>query len=347
MRKNLILLVLCTIIFILVSCQTEEINLADKLFEKPVSELSIEKLGDVSIAIEDTEQINTIIDILKIEQWNKIKEWDLSYFPNLFIVIENGKFIGLFDSGEKYAKVEIFGQSEYYQIPEDIYDQILDKYLENIQKENPISENYDQVKDIINAYLPTLDKEWHYYGLAEYGHIGVLKEIDNTKTESIYEYYGAYNDGSGIPDEFVIKYTINYMEGTVKETVLSNTRGTIKEVNSKFHDPIILKLPLEKSKKWTFKSIINNSEYDVKAEIIEFDNISGRVKVKYIATGVPGYYNETYFEERTFEKGYGMTGFINIFPGELNISEEDAKDPEKLQQAINNHTFGYSINKDW
>lgn len=346
MKKNLILLIICTAIIVLVSCQTEEMYLVDILFQEPVSELSIEKLGDDSVTIKDAEQVNKIISILNIEQWKKIKEWDLSYFPNLFIVIEDGKFIGLFDSGEKYAKVEMPGQSEYYEIPEDIYDQILNKYLESVIEENP-TENYDQVKSVMNTYLPTLDKEWYYYGLAEYGHIGVLKEINNTKTESIYEYYGAYNDGSGIPDEFVIKYTINYKEGTVKESVMSNTRSSLKEVNSKFHDPIILKLPLEMGTKWTFKTTINDNKYDANAEIIEFDNTSGRIKVKYIATGVPGYYNETYFEERTFEKGYGMTGFVNIFPGELYISEEDAKDPEKLEQAINNHTFGYSINKDW
>ena len=207
-------------------------------------------------------------------------------------------------------------------------------------------DKYIYTTEEINQYLPPLNKELYYYGLAEYGHIGVLKEISSDDKQSIYEYYGTYNDGTGIPDEFVSKYIIDYTAGIVTETVLSNTRNDKMEVNSRLYNLVILKLPVKKGTVWYDDVVINGNPYIVKAEIVEFNSqINGRIKVKYTVSGVPGYYNEIYIEERVFEKEYGMTSFTNIMPGDIGINEEDKKDLEKVNQAIMNHSFGYSLNK--
>lgn len=212
--------------------------------------------------------------------------------------------------------------------------------------------DYNKEKEDVNAaeeirqYLPPLNKEMYYFGLAEYGHIGTLKEISSNDEQSMYEFKGIYNDGTGIPDEFSIRYIINYTTGIVTETVLSNTRNDIMEVNSKLHNLVVLKFPIEKNAVWYDDVVINGNPYIARAEIIEHDgNSNGRTKVKYTVSGVSGYYNDTYFEERVFEKGYGMTSFSNIMPGDIGISEEDKDDINKVNQAIANHSFGYSLSK--
>ena len=198
----------------------------------------------------------------------------------------------------------------------------------------------------ITQYLPSLDKEMYYFGLAEYGHIGNLKEISSNDEQLMYEFNGNYNDGSGLPGEFIIRYIIDYTGGIVTETVLSNTRNDKMEVNSKMHNLVVLKLPIEKNAVWYDDVVINGNPYIARAEIVERDSSNGgKIKVKYTVSGVPGYYNDTYFEERVFEKEYGMTSFSNIMPGDIGISEEDKDDINKVNQAIANHTFGYSLSK--
>lgn len=61
----------------------------------------------------------------------------------------------------------------------------------------------------------------------------------------------------------------------------------------------------------------------------------------YTLTGVPGYYDETYIEERTFEYSYGMTSYQNIMPGEVTVGEGETE-----EQAIENHMFGYSLDRE-
>lgn len=198
----------------------------------------------------------------------------------------------------------------------------------------------------INSYLPELNRELRYFGLAEYGHTGTLKKISANIDNSVYEFNGTYHDGTGIEDTFTVRYYIDYIRGTVTEKVMSATRNKTPEINSKVHNLVVLKLPVEKGNKWSHSATLNGSQYTVKAEIVDVTARRDKVKVKYIVEGIPGYYNNTYIETRTFQAGYGMTGFSNLFPGDLRISEEEKKDPAKLKQAITNHMFGYSLDKN-
>lgn len=211
---------------------------------------------------------------------------------------------------------------------------------------NEDEKNYIRNAEIIKLYLPDKEKEMHYYGLAEYGHIAIMNIVSEDLEKSEYKYLGTYQDGSGIEDHFEIKYIIDNKEGFISEHVISNTRNDNKEVNSKLHDLILVKLPLEIGNKWTQKTIINGEKHTVNSEIIEYDNETGKIKVSYVAEGVSGYYNQTYFEERTFEKGYGLTGFMNLFPGEPDLSDEEKSDPQKTDEVLRNiFSFGYSLNK--
>ncbi len=201
----------------------------------------------------------------------------------------------------------------------------------------------DTDKDILKSYLPPLDTKLRYFGLAEYGHIGQLTKEKEFKSEAMYEFKGQYQDGIGTPDKFVVRYYINFDRTTITEMVISNERTGQAEVNSKLHNIVVLKLPIKEGKTWRHKTTIDGKRYTVYAKIVKVDDDT--IKVRYEVPGVDGYYDDTYIEERTFEKGYGMTGFSNLMKGDIGISEEDAKDEEKLRQALVNHMFGYSLAK--
>ena len=81
------------------------------------------------------------------------------------------------------------------------------------------------------------------------------------------------------------------------------------------------------------------------AQVIEYDGTV--VKVLYTAEDVNGYYNNTYFEIRTYEKVYGITSFGNIMPGEVDLSGVDTSDEIAVREyIINMYMFGYSLFKD-
>lgn len=42
-----------------------------------------------------------------------------------------------------------------------------------------------------------------------------------------------------------------------------------------------------------------------------------------------------------------MVGFSNLMPGDIPISKADAKDSKKLEEALVNHLFGYSLNPEF
>jgi hypothetical protein len=194
------------------------------------------------------------------------------------------------------------------------------------------------------AWLPKLGQQYVFFGLAEYGHKGTLKMLSGNSSEDVYEYDGVYADGRGTDEKFVLQYHVDLSRGTVTEQVISNERGDA-EVNSKLHNLVILKFPLKKGEQWSHQATLNGKKVTVQAVVTDYDEAKGIVKVKYTAKGAAGYYANTYIETRTFEKGYGITAFSNLMPGDIGISAADAKDQAKLAEALNQHMFGYTMNK--
>ena len=215
---------------------------------------------------------------------------------------------------------------------------------ECVQTQQVMNGNALQAAMKYKMWLPKLGKKYTFFGLAEYGHKGRLTQKQNAEKGAVYEYRGYYADGKGTAEIFVIRYYVDKERGTVTEKVISNQRGKA-EVNSRLHNLVLLKFPLKVNAHWSQKAKLNGQSVTVRATITALDDKKGLVKVKYTATSAKGYYNNTYIEERTFEKGYGMTAFANLMPGRIGISKADSKDPKKLRDAIVQHMFGYTMNK--
>jgi len=210
-------------------------------------------------------------------------------------------------------------------------------------------------KVMLNAYLPPLQQRLRYFGLAEYGHEGQLTKVSESAEQSIYQFAGSFQDGSGIPGNFKVQYSFDYQNGTVTEKVLENTRAKNTEVNSKLHDPIILKLPLETGNTWQqeiswagekkmMTATIAGISYEGRTYYGQMNNSQPVLTVRYIVEGVPGYFRNTYIEERRFQKGWGMIGFANLMKGDLGIGAK--ADEYQIEEAILNNMFGYSVAKE-
>ncbi|MGI5878699.1 MAG: hypothetical protein ACOX7W_08840 [Christensenellales bacterium] len=198
----------------------------------------------------------------------------------------------------------------------------------------------------IAPWLPPLDVELRFFGLAEYGHIGHFFREWAIDIEAVYRFNGVYNDGVGTSDKFSVRYFADYQRGTVTEQVLSNERTGKAEVNSLIHNLVALKFPLSEGQTWHWDAYVLGKRRGVEAKVIQLTD--SLVTVRYSVEGVKGYYENTYFEERTFEKGHGMTGFSMLMPGEPKLTAEEARDPTKVRDALLNQLmFGYSQDKEW
>jgi hypothetical protein len=68
-----------------------------------------------------------------------------------------------------------------------------------------------------DQWLPRLDYEYAYFGLAEYGHKGSLSKVSASETEIIYEFNGSYDDATGDYSRFTVRYRVDLTRGTVTE----------------------------------------------------------------------------------------------------------------------------------
>ncbi len=202
----------------------------------------------------------------------------------------------------------------------------------------------------LNSLLPPFDMPLRYFGMAEYAHTGVLQLVSENPDERVVEFAGEFEDGSGIPGSFNVQYLLDYKNGVVMEQVLSNSRTGKAEVNSLMHDPVILRLPLQKGTTWQQPVTIEGTTRTMRAEIVEIlstywaqPQYHPVIKVRYQVEGMPGYFRDTYLEERLFQAGRGMIGFSQLLPGDIGLSEEQLQDERLVEEALIQHMFGYGL----
>jgi hypothetical protein len=99
-------------------------NLDDAITNITVEDLS----GPKTIEFTNEEDVNSVIELLKLDEWVKLKDWNIKLSPNLYVVINKDIVIGLF-KGDSFAKIE--GSNDgYYEIPKDVNIE-LSRFLES------------------------------------------------------------------------------------------------------------------------------------------------------------------------------------------------------------------------
>ena len=66
--------------------------------------------------------------------------------------------------------------------------------------------------------------------------------------------------------------------------------------------------------------------------------------VRYTVANIPGYFQSTYVEERSYQQGSGMTGYSHLMKGNLGITAD--MDSYEIENRIINNMFGYSLARE-
>ena len=66
-------------------------------------------------------------------------------------------------------------------------------------------------------------------------------------------------------------------------------------------------------------------------------------RIRYTIEGMPGYFNDTFIQERVFKTGAGMVSFSELMEGGIGLSGKELEDDHLVEQAMINHMFGYGL----
>lgn len=161
------------------------------------------------------------------------------------------------------------------------------------------------------SYLP--DKEGIYLGDGDYYH--VITEIETMNQSDSENRAGITLKGEvnrqtqGNDDRFEIAL---WVDG---DSLIQTTTGRLLN-DSPLSEVVLLKAPVEVGRKWLFVTEdLEGNRQKITATILDVDDENSRVNVRY--EGKDGYY-----EERTIERGLGVTDFVRtvLFKGEYALT---------------------------
>ena len=85
--------------------------------QQPITNITIEDFeGPTVIEVVRGDEINRIIDLLQLDEWIYIEDWDYDLAPNFYISINDEILIGLFE----FDEFAIIDQVGYYEIPKNV-----------------------------------------------------------------------------------------------------------------------------------------------------------------------------------------------------------------------------------
>ena len=162
--------------------------------------------------------------------------------------------------------------------------------------------------------------EWKYNGFAEHSHSVRIDAINHLSDSQIqYQISGKVDDmsdGEGTKD-----FRIN-IEYIVSKDGLKEIVKKAEVLPHKIMEFDVLRYPLIKGNTWTQQVHINDSDVELKAEIIEQtvdeEDNTKVIKVQYTAQ-VPGMPNDMYKEIRTYQEGKGLIYFENTYDYDIDF----------------------------
>lgn len=180
-------------------------------------------------------------------------------------------------------------------------------------------ENKDYSKTLATIFPDKVGTTAHYFGLAEYGHNVELTSVKKTDATVVYKIDGTMDDArGGDPDTRTFKVTYTVDHTSIKEVIVNNdelrAKGQDNRLNSIIPNQIILKLPLEVGTKWNQKFTYKKQEYTAATkitQIIEGTDGNKQYVTKTTVDDIDGFYNNQYYEIRTYEVGKGLIQFQN------------------------------------
>ncbi|MDO4535042.1 MAG: hypothetical protein Q4B63_04435 [Clostridium perfringens] len=176
-----------------------------------------------------------------------------------------------------------------------------------------------------------------YNGYAEYGY--TLSDLTIDKTNLVIKYSGKMSDGYGEDSRGERTFSLNYIfkldEGDIPmvyERVYNNDymSSNTDSLNSIIKNYIVMWGDPKENDTWTQKVIYEGKEY--KATTVMTNVSYTEYTLTTTIEDIHGFYNNTYTEKRTYDRGYGLISFKNT---------PSIEDDETSMDLI----FGYTLTK--
>lgn len=197
---------------------------------------------------------------------------------------------------------------------------------ENNQEYKKLARYFEEKK----VFFINEAKKIIYNGYCESGYMLNEKVIDKETYKIIYQ--GEMADGYGEDErgsrKIKITYNFNLNEGNTPFIYESVENGDYLVENkdslySIIKNYIVLLGEIEDGKTWTQKVEFKGKEYEARTKM----NViaENKYKLNTVINNIEGFYENTYKEERTYEKGKGLISFSNrSFSNNDELKEEES-----------------------
>jgi|GEM_PF-3173132 hypothetical protein len=175
-----------------------------------------------------------------------------------------------------------------------------------------------------------------YNGLAEYGHLETLAEVQQTGNGKSYVFHGIMNDGTGRTDENGDPLSFQRVVHVTGDAIISSLESEHYEEikTSLFREKILLQKPIEVEKLWTEPVEYEGTTYNAVSTITSLnENEEGKrvIAVETVVDNMEGYPDNQYKERIELEEGKGLIVFQN---NDIRFSPPLTED---------GYTFGYGL----
>ncbi len=189
---------------------------------------------------------------------------------------------------------------------------MLKKFAPSPLNQYASKEDFAYNKDLFSFFPQKEENQLYFHGYAEYAHFLTVDKLNFTPSEASIILKGSMMDGYNLEErELDLKYVVN--SNTITEYISVNHGDKSKEntLNSIIPNQTILKLPLKVDNSWKQKFTYKGTEYEATTTITSVNDEDNLTKctTTTIVTNINGYLNNTYREERTYEKGKGLIFF--------------------------------------
>ena len=154
------LLLILVVIFALVPIfQKSGVKNLYKIFNAPINEVSVQKgVGNDHMKIlTQVQEIDYIVSLLQIEQWNRLKNWNKKCSPSNYLIVNKKHVIGFICKDEiyGYSSLEQEGKLYRFQMPLSVYEN-MEKYFDDIKIVDNMSE-FDADSGVLTTENYTID----------------------------------------------------------------------------------------------------------------------------------------------------------------------------------------------
>ena len=243
----------------------------------------------------------------------------LFVISTLFLVFITGYFVFSLNNQYNDGSVSVNGNVYNNEALETTDGPSIDETITKENESNNNEENNSTLTSFFNSYKDyfiSTKNTLTYRGYAEYGY--TLSDLVVDKTNLTIKYSGIMEDGYGKDSRGERTFSLNYIfkldEGGTPmayERIYNNDymSNNTDSLNSIIKNYIVMWGDPKEDDTWTQKVVYEGKDYT--ATTVMTDVSYTEYTLTTTIKDINGFYNNTYTEKRTYDRGYGLISFEN------------------------------------